>query len=295
MRNPRKFLKNLRQNKQTIEPEALLMRQSQATTKTGAKQQMRKFITRRISPVLAALAVLGLALPFSLATAPTALALDDSDKPAVEKIIKDYLLENPEVIRDALQELERRTIEAEKQRQKQMISENRELLLDEKYSFTTGNKDGDVTVVEFFDYNCPYCRQAFKDLLQLMQEDKNVRVVLKEFPILGEASQKAALAALAARKQGKYMEFHQALLEAKGRITESSLLTTAESIGLDVEQLKKDMESQDVKTALEKNMEVGIRLGINGTPTFIFNDQVVPQVLPYDAMKGLISKLRKAS
>lgn len=221
--------------------------------------------------------------------------IDDTDTPAIEQIVKDYLMKNPEIIREALQELERRTAEEEQQRQKKLVSENRDLLVDPAYSFVAGNVNGDITVVEFFDYNCPYCRQAYKDLDKLLEEDKNVRVVLKEYPILGEASKQASLAALAARKQNKYMEFHTALLSAKGRINDEQITTIAKQVGLDVDQLQKDMKSKEIEDILNKNIEVGLKLGINGTPTFIFNDEVIPQVLPYEAMKEFIAKLRKAS
>ena len=248
------------------------------------------FSTNKIFSLLAVLYLsVSLFVPASFAK-----SFDDAETKAIEQVVKDYLLKNPEIIREALEELERRTAEAEKQRQKKLISENKELLLDEKYSFTTGNKQGDITVVEFFDYNCPYCRQALKDIVKLLDEDKNVRVVLKEYPILGQASQQAALAALAARKQGKYMEYHQALLNAKGRINDKAIEEVAGQVGLDVEKLKKDMASDEVKGELQKNIDVGIKLGINGTPTFIFNDQVIPQVLPFDAMKSIIARIRKA-
>jgi len=224
----------------------------------------------------------------------SAKSFGDADKTTIETIVKDYLLKNPEVIREALIELERRTAEAEKQRQKKLLAENQELLTDPKYGFVTGNKDGDITVVEFFDYNCPYCRQSLNDIVKLMDNDKNVRVILKEYPILGQASTTAAMAALASRKQNKYMEFHTALLSAKGRINDEQITKIAQSVGLDVDQLKKDMKSADVIESHKKNMEVGQKLGINGTPTFIFNDQVIPQVLPYEAMKQLIARIRKA-
>ncbi len=230
----------------------------------------------------------------AISTPIMAKTLDDEDKTEVRKIIKDYLMENPEIIREALQELERRTAEEEKKRQKKLVSENRDLLVDPKYSYVTGNKDGDITVVEFFDYNCPYCRQSLNDIVKLMEEDKNVKIVFKEYPILGEASRKASLAALAARKQNKYMEYHTALLSAKGRITDENILSIAKSTGLDVEQLQKDMNSDEIKEVLKKNIEVGIKLGINGTPTFIINDEVIPQVVPYDAMKNFIDSMRKA-
>lgn len=243
----------------------------------------------------AAAIIASLAFTGSLSLSANAKKFDDADKTAIQKIVKDYLLKNPEVIREALIELERRTAEAEKNKQKKLLAENQELLTNEKYAHIAGNKNGDITVVEFFDYNCPYCRQALTDIMKLMEADKNVRVVLKEYPILGKASTTAAMAALASRKQGKYMEFHTALLSAKGRINDEQITKIAKSVGLDVEKLKKDMKSADVIEAHKKNMEVGHKLGINGTPTFIFNDQVIPQVLPFEAMKQLVARIRKAS
>jgi len=241
------------------------------------------------------MALCAICIALTLNSSLWAKTFDGDEKSAIEKVVKEYLLEHPEVIRDALQELERRSAQAEKERQKNLISENKDLLTNEKYSFSTGNKDGDVTVIEFFDYNCPYCRQALKDIVKLMDEDKNVKIVLKEYPILGEASQQASLAALAARKQGKYMEYHTALLSAKGRINNEAIETIAKEVGLDVAKLKTDMASDEIKDILQKNIDVGIKLGINGTPTFIFNDQVIPQVLPFEAMKGLVAQIRKAS
>lgn len=243
---------------------------------------------------LVAIGIISLAVSFSITPANTK-NLNNGDKLAIQKIVKDYLIENPEVIRDALQELERRNVEQEKQRQKKLISENRDLLINEKYSYNTGNLKGDITVVEFFDYNCGYCRQSLGEIVKLLEKDKNVRLVLKEYPILGESSQLAALAALASRKQGKYLEFHKALLATKGRITEAAIFDAAKNIKLDIEKMKTDMASTEIKDQLQKNIDVGMKLGVNGTPTFIINDQVIPQALPYQAMKDMIENLRKAS
>ena len=242
--------------------------------------------------LLAAIVLLATALISAPLAAKT---YSDEDKAAIKDVVKEYLLENPEIIRDAIEELERRTAEDELKRQQELIAKNQELLVNPEYSHVAGNENGNVTVVEFFDYNCPYCRQSLNDIVKLMDEDKNVKVVLKEFPILGEASKEASLAALASRKQGKYMAFHTALLSAKGRITTASIESIAKKVGLDVDKLKADMKSEEVQDHLQKNIDVGIALGINGTPTFIFNDRVVPQVLPYEAMKAVIAKLREAS
>ncbi len=251
------------------------------------------FLSLKKLSAVAILAGFALSSPFTMPV--SAKTFDDADKTAIQSIVKDYLLKNPEVIREALIELERRTAETEKNRQKKLVAENQELLTNPKYSHIEGNEKGDITVVEFFDYNCPYCRQSLKDIEKLIKADKNVRVVLKEYPILGKASTAASIAALASRKQGKYMEFHTALLTAKGRINDEQITSIAKSVGLDIDKLKADMKSADVLEAHKKNMEVGQKLGINGTPTFIFNDQVIPQVLPFEAMQQLIARIRKAS
>ena len=258
-----------------------------------------KFFSAPRLIILATLAILGGALFASLyfvnniqksqqlAAAP--------NEAAIKKIIKEHLIKNPEIIQEALQELERRYAEKEQQRQQQQLAENKDLLLNEKYSYHGGNKDGDITVVEFFDYNCGYCRIALKNVMKLLEEDKNVRLVLKEFPILSESSQQAALAALAARKQGKYLEFHQALLSAKGGINTQAIERIAKKVGLDVKQLKEDMTSDEIKQALAKNMEVAQKLGIRGTPTFIINDHIASEAIPYDRMKAIIAEIRKTS
>lgn len=240
-------------------------------------------------------ALIGLIITAGLSNTLSAKSFDDTEKTAIQSIIKDYLLKNPEVIRDAIEELERRNAVAEKQRRQKLIAENKDLLHDPKSSFITGNPKGDVTVIEYFDYNCPYCRQSLIDVVKLIENDKNVRVILKEYPILGEASKHASLVAIAARKQNKYMEIHTALLSAKGRLDNNSIMKIAEGIGLDMEKLKADMASDETKTILNKNIESGLKVGINGTPSFIINDELIPQVLPYEAMKGFISRLRKAS
>lgn len=247
-------------------------------------------ITNMIAAILIALT--------TLVSAPLTVNAKDfnaDEKTAIGVIIKDYLLKNPEIIQQAIEELQKRTAEDEQKKQRKLISENQELLTNPEYSYVTGNKDGDITVIEFFDYNCPYCRQALGDITKLMENDKNVKVIFKEFPILGDASKQASLAALSARKQGKYLEFHTAILKSKGRVNDESIMKIAKQVGLDTDKLKKDMASDEIKAQLKKNLEAGYKLGINGTPTFIFNDHLVPQVLPYDAMKEVIAKLRKAS
>lgn len=257
--------------------------------------QLRPTTVFKLSRLLT-VGIFGIILACSSLTAPlSAKTYTDEEKAAIKDVVKEYLLENPSIIREALEELERKQAEQERARQQKLISENQDLLTNPDYSFVAGNKDGDITVIEFFDYNCPYCRQSLRDIVKLIDNDKNVKVVLKEYPILGEASKDASLAALAARKQGKYMEYHTALLSAKGRLNKKAILRIAGETGLDVDKLQEDMASKEIEETLQKNIDAGIKLGINGTPTFIFNDHVVPQVLPYEAMQQVIAKLRKAS
>jgi protein-disulfide isomerase len=158
------------------------------------------------------------AFGFLFSAAPAG-ALTDKDRPEIEAIVKEYLLKNPEVLRDALDVLEKRQAAEEQNKQKQVISSNAKLIFDSPRGPSFGNPQGDVTLVEFFDYNCGYCKHAMQDVMQLSKEDPKLRVVLKEFPVLGPGSVDAAKVAVAVRMQdkgGKYVEFHRLLLGGRG-------------------------------------------------------------------------------
>ncbi len=209
-------------------------------------------------------------------------------------IIKDYLLKNPEVLRDAFRELQRREQVAEAERAKTSLIENAASIYRGEHDLVAGNPNGSITLVEYFDYNCGYCKRALPDVLKLIDEDKDLRIVMKEFPILGPGSTYAARAALASRKQGKYWDFHVALLEQRGAVNEDRVNVVAEKVGLNLEQLKADMKSEEVEQTIAENMAVAQSLGINGTPAFIIGEQVIPGAVGFSSLAGAISELRDA-
>ncbi len=216
----------------------------------------------------------------------------DAQKQEMQSIIKDFLMDNPQVILDAVEKY--RTDQEE-----QMNKNAKENLATYKDNFLAdhlpiaGNPEGDITVVEFFDYNCGYCRKAFEDIRKLIETDKNLRVVFQEMPILSPSSKKMAQMALAAHNQGKYFEMHSALMDYKGNQSDAAYFKLAEKIGLDVEKLKADMESEAVAAALGKTADVGRKLGIRGTPGFIIGDEIYPGYIGVDGMKDAIAKARK--
>jgi protein-disulfide isomerase len=211
---------------------------------------------------------------------------------AIESIIRDYLLSNPSIIREATQALQ---VQEEKERQ-QLAAANLKTLEADIYSDPDspvgGNAKGDVTVVVFFDYNCGYCKTTVPALEGLLEKDPSIRLVYKEFPILGPQSQTSALAALAAARQGKYTEFHQALMLSEGG-GENVIKDISDRLGLDFAVLQKDMGDPKLQAALDRNIRVAIRvastLGINGTPGYIVGSQIIPGAIDIASLEMLIA------
>src|SRR5690606_26766808 len=220
-----------------------------------------------------------LALLGALATGSAAMAqnatFSDQQREAIGEIVRDYLLKNPEVLTEVIAELEKRQAEAQRVAQAGALQETRDTLLNAPHSYVAGNPSGDVTLVEFFDYNCGYCKRALADVQTLVKSDSKLRVVLKDFPVLGPDSVEASQVALAARKQlddAKLFDFHMKVMETRGRVNGERALAVAEEMGLDVARLKKDMASPEVRSALQENMGLGDKLGLSGTPAFIVGD-----------------------
>jgi len=241
--------------------------------------------------VLAALAALALSL-----FAPLAFAQESSvtpqQKTAIEKIVHDYLVEHPEVIREAIQALQAKEEQQKSDARSELVIANKDALFNDPGSPVAGNPMGDVTVVEFFDYHCPYCKAVAGPLQQLLQEDKGVRLVLKEFPILGEDSLLAAHAALASVPQGKYVAFHQALMEHRGQFDMEVIKTIAAKVGMDPAKLEADMGREKIEPLLSANHKLAQTLDISATPTFIIGDQVIEGAVPLDELKAAIKKAR---
>jgi protein-disulfide isomerase len=208
-------------------------------------------------------------------TAPGASAFTPAQRKELESIIKDVLLANPEIMLEVQNALEAKMDKIQTERMAVAIKEHADELYRPAASPVVGNAKGDVPVIEFFDYNCGYCKKALSEVTQLVDKDKKVRFILKELPILSKGSEEASRVALAAKMQGKYWEFHRAMLENQGQANEASALRVAEKLGLDMNRLKKDMASPEVKKEIEDTRQLANKMGIQGTPHFIVGDRII--------------------
>lgn len=214
---------------------------------------------------------------------------------AIQAVIKDYLMANPEILIEMQGALEAKMAREDAEKTKQLVAQNAQEIYHHPNAPTAGNPDGDITIAEFFDYNCGYCKRGFPDVRKLVDTDKNVRVVFKEFPILSEESEQASKVALAARMQGKYWEVHQDLIGTKGRVDEAVALKIAEKHGLDMVKLKADMNSPEVKGEIDRVKDLAKKMAINGTPHFLVGDKAIggaPENL-YELLEGYVTDLRK--
>ena len=212
----------------------------------------------------------------------------------IKQLALEAILENPEIIRQAITLLQQRDEASSATQAQALLSEQRTLLERDPNAPVIGNLKGDVTVIEFFDYNCPYCKRAWLELNTVMAQDPGVRVVLREWPILGEASVYATRASLAARKQGKYVKFHNALMASKGRAQPASVMAIAKSVGLDAAQLEADMKSPEIDEHIETSMQLARALSFSGTPAYIIGDALAPGMVAADELKTMIAQARAA-
>ena len=220
--------------------------------------------------------------------------LSDDQRKDIEGTIRKYLIANPEIIRDAINELQRKEDEAARVAQASIIKDNSATLFDSKREVVLGNPDGDVTLVEFFDYNCAYCRRAHEDMKALIASDPKLRVVLKEFPILGDGSVAAAQVAVAVLLTApeKYAEFHDALIPEKGQVDGNKALAVAQDIGLDPEALKVKANSDEAKAIITEAHDLADKLDLTGTPSYVTADAVIVGAIGYDGLKAAIAKAR---
>jgi len=245
---------------------------------------------RLLAPALFALALFG--------AAPTASAQSFSDiqRGDIEAIVRNYLIAHPEVLEEAMAELSKRQSAAETEKHEASVAKNAEAIFNSPRGVTVGNKDGDVTFVEFFDYNCGYCKRAMTDMLDLMKSDPKLKVVLKEFPVLGPGSVEAAQVAVAVRMQDpsgkKYLDFHQKLLNSKGQADKARALAAAKEAGLDMAKLEKDSASPEVRATLEENFKLAEAMGMNGTPSYVIGKQVVIGAVGVESLREKIGVAR---
>lgn len=231
--------------------------------------------------------------------APTQVASTDfsgEQRSAIEQIVRGYLLENPEILIEMQTVFEARQAQAQEAQMAQVLASQGANIFRATGAPVGGNPDGDVTVVEFFDYNCGFCRRALTGVTDLINQDDNVKVVFKELPIFGEDSEAAARAALAAKKQGKYWEMHRDLLEKPGRANGAKGRTIAEDLGLDMAQFDADLEADDVVGEIARVRELANAMGIRGTPHFLIDDQVIPGAPEdlVDQLKTRIASIRES-
>lgn len=243
--------------------------------------------------VAVALAAAAIALSPLHGHAADSAAFTDAQKKALDQAIHDYIMSNPRVLMESVQKYHDGAEEAQASAFDQVIKQSHKELYNDPDSPVIGNKNGDVTLVEFFDYNCGYCKQAFKDIQTLVDKDKKLKVVFKDIPILAESSYTAAQYALAAEKQGKYWEFHVAMMQNHGAISEELLQTVAKSIpGMDMEKLKTDAHDPKIRGIIESNLSLAHDIGINGTPGFVIGDTALRGNYGLQALEAQIADTR---
>jgi protein-disulfide isomerase len=218
-----------------------------------------------------------------------------AQKGEIERVVHDYLIAHPEVLQEAMAELERRQSAAEMEKHKAAVKNHAQSLFSSPRQVTLGNPQGNVTFVEFFDYNCGYCKRAMSDMLTLLKDDTKLKIVLKEFPVLGPGSVEAARVAVAVRMQDKtgkkYLEFHQKLLGGRGHSDMARALAVAKEVGLDMGRLDKDMNSPEIKATLQEDFKLAEALGLNGTPSYVIGDNVIVGAI---GLEGLQEKINTA-
>lgn len=233
----------------------------------------------------------------TLIVAQPARAAEDmspEQKKAIETVIKDYLMANPEVIVDAVEAMQKRkAAEAEAMAMSNLKNSNKQLRRDPN-SYVGGNPDGDVTLVEFFDYRCGYCKKVHPVMAELLRTDKNIRVVYKEFPILGPQSKMASLVAIAANRvdPSKYLGFHNALMSAKGGLNQVAIQDIAAEAGFDMAALSQELRNPEIEQIVADNYELAKKLGITGTPGFVIGDTIVPGYINISQMRDLVEQAR---
>jgi len=233
-----------------------------------------------------------------LATAAPAFDLSDmsaDERAAFHGEVRSYLLENPEVIVEAMNILEERQAQAKAQADLTLVSDNADAIFDDGFSWVGGNPDGDITLVEFMDYRCGYCRKAIPEVEELLASDGNIRFIVKEFPILGEASLISSRFAIATKQvagDDAYEQVHDALMEFTGNPDEVTLGRLAEGLGLDADAILARMDSDEVTEEIRKTRELARKLQISGTPTFVLGDEMIRGYVPVDHMRALVDDKR---
>ncbi|MCW8861807.1 MAG: DsbA family protein [Rhodospirillales bacterium] len=236
---------------------------------------------------------LTVALLFNAPTAKAADGLSTSEQEQVRELVRETLMKNPEIIMEAIGILRQKQEAMEKARVETAMEGAKNDLLNDPDSPVGGNPKGDVTIVEFFDYKCGYCKKVFPEIMALIESDKGIRYVFKEFPILGPESELASRAALAASLQGKYLDLHVGMMNLRGSVTSKRIADLAREFGIDFTRLEKDMASPEVTAMINRNRALAQHLGISGTPAFIIGGEIIPGAVDQATLKHLVEQARK--
>jgi len=251
-------------------------------------------VTAVVAAIVAAL-VTAATIAIVWRLAPGVVNVSSLDEKRIIKVVRDYLTKNPDILVEMTNELDKRQAAEQAEKQQKVISENAESIFRSPRAHVAGNPNGDVSVVEFFDYNCGFCKRALPDVVKLTQNDNKVRLVLKELPIFGEESEGAAKVALASAKQGKYFEMYQKLFTEPGKADKDKALRIAGELGLDKAQLEKDMQDPEIQKSLDEAKELANKLGLQGTPLFLIGDRSIPGAPDdlYDELTKNVAEVRE--
>jgi protein-disulfide isomerase len=223
-------------------------------------------------------------------------SFSDSQRGEIEKIVREYLIRNPEVLQEAIAALEKRQAAEEAAKHQAAVKDQAQILFHSPRQVTVGNPQGDVDFVEFFDYNCGYCKRAMADMFDLMKQDPKLRVVLKEFPVLGPGSVEAARVSIAVRMQDKtgkkFLDFHQKLMSGRGQADKARALAVAKETGFDVARIERDITSDEVRLTLDESAKLAEALGLNGTPSYVIGPNVVVGAVGLPALKEKVNTAR---
>lgn len=244
---------------------------------------LRDMMEKQVRILWALAAVLVAGIGGAVLAAGTAGA--HNDRAAIEKIVHDYILSHPEIIPEAMARMQNREVS-------QLLESNRKEIETPFAGAISGNPKGDVSIVVFFDYACPYCRQGHADVARLAAEDKGIRVVFRDFPVLSPASDEAAMASLSAAQQGRYERFHDAMFESPGKVAHERTVAIVRVAGLDEMRTAKDLASPALKAEIKKNLELGRALGLTGTPSYVVGDQILSGAVGYEKLKEAVAAAR---
>jgi protein-disulfide isomerase len=254
----------------------------------GPKDRLQAMMNKDVKLVWAVAAILLAGVAGAALAAGAAPAAAPADKAAIEKIVREYILAHPEIIPEAMTRLESREVT-------RLLDSNRKEIETPFAGAVAGNPKGDVSVVVFFDYACPYCRQGHADVTKLAASDPGVRIVYRDFPVLSPASEEAAMASLSAAQQGRYARFHNSMFETPGKVAHERTIAMVRTAGLDEMRTAKDLEAPALKAEIKKNLELGRALGLTGTPSYVIGNQILSGAVGYDKLKEGVAAARAAA